>query len=384
MVSDPRVLLQSAAASPRHELRMDLVLGRAASLRRRRRATVAAGALVVIAVGSIAFGSSVDHAGLPPSHSSPSPTATGGIQTWPVEGNPSRVAVGAGSVWAANTSDGKGWTVTRFDLESGEQLAAIRLGGYARSVAFGDGYFWALVERASTRYVVEIDPATNERVGTPTRLFDTNVGETGNGIAAGGGKAWVGFRGRLYEIDNSTPNTIVVEDDLPGPFRRSDRDDGVYPIAYAGDGVWVAKTSGAVWKIENPATGGGWKHNLGPNVLRLVPGADSLWISLVTPEGRHQLYQQAYSNPSGLRRVHAHLGIYGPGWQPVVGGASLWLVRSAPGENVIELDEATGEEIQSFRYRLDAFYGVAASDDALWLTSQAGRGSELIRIPSGR
>ena len=55
---------------------------------------------------------------------------------------PTGVAVGAGSVWVANSGDG---TVSRIDPTAGKVIATIEVGGRADEVAVGEGAVWVNV-----------------------------------------------------------------------------------------------------------------------------------------------------------------------------------------------------------------------------------------------
>ncbi len=92
---------------------------------------------------------------------------------------PSGLAVGAGSVWAADPFDGSVWRIPR-DRPAGKRR--IPLARWANVVAFGAGSAWATNEIADAVY--RIDPRTNTaRVVARTA--------SPRGVGAGEGGAWV-------------------------------------------------------------------------------------------------------------------------------------------------------------------------------------------------
>jgi DNA-binding SARP family transcriptional activator/ABC-type branched-subunit amino acid transport system substrate-binding protein len=93
--------------------------------------------------------------------------------------SPSGLAVGAGSVWAADPFDGSIWRIPR-DRPAGKRQ--IHLAQWVNRVAFGAGSVWATNEIADEVY--RIDPRTNAaRVVARTA--------SPRGVGAGDGGAWV-------------------------------------------------------------------------------------------------------------------------------------------------------------------------------------------------
>ncbi|HET8742545.1 MAG TPA: BTAD domain-containing putative transcriptional regulator [Gaiella sp.] len=120
------------------------------------------------------------------------------------ENTPSGLAVGAGSVWAADPFDGSIWRIPR-ERPAGKRR--IPLARWVNVVAFGAGSVWATNEIADEVY--RIDPRTNAaRVVVRTA--------SPRGVAAGDGRAWV--------VNASPPSRDAA---LPSPacsavFSRSD------------------------------------------------------------------------------------------------------------------------------------------------------------------
>ena len=99
-------------------------------------------------------------------------------QSVPIGNGPQGVAVGGGSVWAANTPDG---TVSRFDPGTG-QIRKIAVGESPTGLAYGEGEVWVAAGRSGN--VLRIDPADDS-------VRTVLVGNEPIGIATVGRDAWV-------------------------------------------------------------------------------------------------------------------------------------------------------------------------------------------------
>jgi YVTN family beta-propeller protein len=132
-----------------------------------------------------------------------------------VGSGPGGIAVGAGSVWVADTTGSK---VFEVDISTNDVVGrGIRIPrGHPEQVAFGEGYVW--VTNTLDDSVTRIDPETDE----PRRI--PRVGDGPTGVAAGAGAAWVtnSLDGTVSQIDPETakvvrritvgfsPNAVVV------------------------------------------------------------------------------------------------------------------------------------------------------------------------------
>ncbi len=149
------------------------------------------------------------------------PTGTAVTARVDTRNTPASVAIGAGSVWAA---DGFGKNVARIDAATKLVTATTPVGNGADAVATGEGAVW--VADGLDDAVVRIDPATNSVTMT------IPVGRSPTGIAVGLGSVWVansrdGTVSRIDPLRNKVVSTIAV---------------GGSPRAIAvGDGrVWVS------------------------------------------------------------------------------------------------------------------------------------------------
>jgi peptide/nickel transport system substrate-binding protein len=157
------------------------------------------------------------------------------VQTIPVGSAPTGVAVGDGSVWVANASDG---TLTRIDAVAGEVVNTIALGAGATDVAVGADGVWVSDEGGARVY--RVDPK-NDQV---TALINVGTGPTA--IAVGFGSVWVAnsLDGTVSRIDpqaNTVTATVAVGDGPGG-------------ITVSHDGVWVANQYAGSVSLINPTT----------------------------------------------------------------------------------------------------------------------------------
>ncbi len=151
----------------------------------------------------------------------------------PVGALPDGIAVGAGSVWVANTTDG---TVTRLGRTTNRVSQTIRVGADPTSIAFAFGAVW--VTDSGDRTVSRIDPVTNAVVATVT------VGIAPAGVASDGRWVWVTNRlaGTLSRIDPSS--------DAVATFPVAQTPLG---IAADADALWVADFESGVLVRVDPA-----------------------------------------------------------------------------------------------------------------------------------
>jgi virginiamycin B lyase len=115
------------------------------------------------------------------------------------------IAVGFGSLWVRNQSDG---TVSRVDPATNQVIATIPVGRGVGRISVGEGAIWTANFGDGT--VSRIDPDTNQVVatltpgtpGTDTGLF---------GVATTPGAVWIGAHhaGQLYRLDPQT-NAVVA------------------------------------------------------------------------------------------------------------------------------------------------------------------------------
>jgi len=217
---------------------------------------------------------------------------------------PDGIALAAGDLWIANTSDG---TVTRVDPVDGRTVQVVAVGESPTAVAAGFGSVWVAnsgdgsvsrinpaVNRIVDRIAVGIGPygiatddrwvwVTNRLDGTLSRIDPEHdhpttfaVGETPLGVAAAGGKVWVADfeRGAVVRVD---PATGGIVDSIPvgkGPSA----------IAARGDQVWVTDTrAGTVSRIDPVSEIVKPVVDVGQDPGGLAIADDAVWVAVASP-----------------------------------------------------------------------------------------------------
>ena len=239
------------------------------SVRRRARARVVAGAMVIgavlIAVALLSSGAALS--------GQPRLSGTSGIvavsiasgrlvTATPLAGTPGAISGGSGSVWVADAGDG---AVARIDPGSGVVVDRIPVGGEPGSIASGGGAIWVASTVGAT--VTRIDPTT-EAVTQTIALPGSNP----VAIAFGDGRLWVAdsVARELFEIDPAT-----------GSLRRM-VSLGLQPgaIALAGGAIWVAGYNNATVEKLDPTSGRTLASvHVGDGPAALAFAAGSLWVA---------------------------------------------------------------------------------------------------------
>jgi YVTN family beta-propeller protein len=204
------------------------------------------------------------------------------LTTIPVGRNPRDLAVGAGSVWVTNASDG---TVSRIDPATNTVSATIAVSSAgsqtANEMAANDTAVWVM---AGTTQLVRIDPATNMVVATipVDPPIDTPVIANGalwtqsddshllrrydlatNTFTASvqivlpqetvftQGAVWV-----LHDVGRGTDSEILKLDPATGDVLATVSLDGYYSLSMlvAGDSIWVPTTDGALLQVDTGAS----------------------------------------------------------------------------------------------------------------------------------
>jgi YVTN family beta-propeller protein len=159
------------------------------------------------------------------------PRSPAAVQTIPVGQDPRGVTVGGGSVWVTNHDDN---TVSRISPQTDTVVQATAVGAGPSALAYGYGSVW--VADGDDRTLTRIDPVT----GRPTATIPTNA--IGAGIAIGGGSVWVSDEAtnRVIGVDAAT-NTVQSSTTVGS---------GPTAVAFAAGSVWVVNTlDGTVSRI---------------------------------------------------------------------------------------------------------------------------------------
>jgi peptide/nickel transport system substrate-binding protein len=144
-------------------------------------------------------------------------------QTIPVGASPTGVAVGGGGVWVANHDDG---TVSWINPQSDSVVRTIPVGAGPTAVAYGFGSIW--VANTDDRTLTRIDARTG-RVEATVR---TNA--AARGVATGGGSVWV--------TDEATRSVFAIDPATNTVTSTATVGTGPAGIAYGDGSVWVANS----------------------------------------------------------------------------------------------------------------------------------------------
>src|SRR6266511_2182567 len=259
-----RVLLQRTPGDiPAFQGDLDRVVARVRVRRGRKRATVIAVSIVVLAGVALPLGllyglGSSSHPATSPSPPSPPVRPVLAAQTH-VSSGAVDVAVSDGAVWVPGFG-----AVSRLDPATDRVVGRVRTPGTGdySSIAVGEGSVWVTAGRGG---VYRIDPAINRVVAT------VHVGGFVQGSAVGAGRVWVTRPtegpGDLIRIDPQTNEfagpAIKV---CPGPI----------DVTYGRGAVWVENTSPPSVMRVDPTTG---HVSTVPVVGAVAVGYGSLWAA---------------------------------------------------------------------------------------------------------
>ena len=330
--------------------------------RRPRRAVMAAFALVVTAAAVVAFavvsGSGQDDTVASLAENTVGridPSGTKITKQFPVGDGPHALAVGAGSVWAANTVDG---TVTRIDHKDG-QLVTIPLHDDTSGMAFGEGSLWVTDRQDETLY--QISPKTNRVVSSiPLRNSPAAVG-----VAAGA--VWV-----ASEVDRS-----VKKVDIASAAVSREVELGANPTAIAAgrDAIWVAsEEGGTVFRIE-PREGVVTNSvTVGAGPVALAVGEGAVWVA--------NRQDATVSRIDPATNVVTDTIPVGKGPTAVaVGEGAVWVANGAEG-TVSRIDPATRRPTATVALKSSPT-ALAAADGSIWtavIGGAAGHRGGTLRV----
>ena len=123
---------------------------------------------------------------------------SGSLKTFPVDHSAYDLVVQNESVWVADWWNG---TVHRLDAASGEELAAVEVGGRPSSVVVGAGFVW--VDVGDNR-VVRVDPSTDEVVGDPVKV-KTEGSPSDGGMVVVGDSLYVSTVMGVFRVGENVP-----------------------------------------------------------------------------------------------------------------------------------------------------------------------------------
>lgn len=173
----------------------------------------------------------------------------------------SRIAYGAGSVWAFATSAVAPDTVVRIDPATNGVVATIPLGRAALTMAFGFDALW--VTAPADDLLLRIDPATNSVLEWASDVEGAGV------LAIGEDALWVSLLGEHGSSAGPNDPTIVRIDPADGQVTAS--------VATGGS----VEVSGGVTASPDAI----WVRAADPFLVRIDPGSGEVIESIDVPRG---------------------------------------------------------------------------------------------------
>jgi YVTN family beta-propeller protein len=272
-----------------------------------------------------------------------------------------QMAIGAGSLWLANSGDG---TITRVDLAEGKVVAEVTVSenfrwepntSNPRSVAASGERVW-FPDRTG-RAVSRIDPSTNrvvERIPVPVDTFVF-------AIAIDGDDLWLTSPGDglVLRVDAKNKRVVSTIDDLFVPTA----------IALGAGSVWVVDhEADKVARIDPQTNKVVEQIPIGYTPATIAYGEGAIWtadlgsqaVSRVDPETNKE-----------VARIDTAMQTFGV----AVGGGSVWATgwrvsgcESGKGGALVRIDPETNKV--AGRTRVDCALSVAATDDAVWVQGE--------------
>jgi YVTN family beta-propeller protein len=267
----------------------------------------------------------------------------------PVGATPDALALGAGSLWVANTADAD---VSRIDLASGRPTRTIAIGGVPLSLAVGRGAVWVVRQPADgPPDLISIDPSFDVvKPGRRSLPGDPGVAAT---VVAGSDAIWVATAEGLLQRLDPAGRSITAS---------IDTGNNATSIAVGAGGVWAADaTSNNVACIDPVGKLVAATTPLKPGPGAVAVGAAAVWTADLSDDSGARIDPATCSVTATIPVGRAPTGI-------AVGLGSVWVANSRDG---------TVSRIDPTRNRVTATIEVGGSPRAIvvgngrvWVTVQ--------------
>jgi peptide/nickel transport system substrate-binding protein len=262
-------------------------------------------------------------------------------------GPPSSVAVGAGSIWVADSS---GQTVLRVDPSNGVVVDRIRIGGEPGSIASGGGAIWVASTLGGT--IKRIDAATD----TVTQTV---------GLGGANAAAIVFGRGGLWVADATDHALVEIDRDTGSARRTLTLDLSPSAVAIGRRSIWVAGYDAArVEEIDLSSGQAVATVQVGQGPSALVVSENAVWVT-------NSLDATVSRIDAGTASVVATIPVgSGPAGIAAAAG-SVWVANAYSG-SVSRIDPSRNEVVATIRVG-GRPAAVAAGPTEVWVGS-ASRG----------
>jgi YVTN family beta-propeller protein len=341
-------------------------------LRRKRRRTYAAAALVgvlaaAVAIPVFALGQGSDGgAGVEPNSVAViDPQSNKVVDSVAVGVRPAAVAVGEGSVWVGNTEDE---TVSRIDAETRELIRTIPVGEYPSDVAVGLGSAWVLLAGSPTRLRgIALDSEVEEE-DVPALTGSRNAGCTRAraAVSAGGGALWVACSqisgSDASRVDPKSTRVVRIEEAL---FSSSPVGIALSDVAFGLGSVWITnRTGNAVVQIDAETLRNLREVQVGRAPEATAVGFGSVWVANSEDDTVSRFEVGGPDEPVVVSAIPV-------GDRPAdvaVGEDGVWVVNRGD-STISRIDPKAGNVVATIRLDNEPVR-VAAGDGFVWVTVQ--------------
>ena len=353
------------------------VVARRRRFRPRRRQLAVAGVVVLAAAAAAAAILSTSSARATP-HVIPNslvrldPHSGKIVSVVPVGGEPGSIAITPSAIWTANSGDG---TVSRYDLRTHSVQSRGEIGTYPYDiVADPAGNVWVSDRAADiTRLVTGPGQTTRGKTLHVSHMSTIYPPPPGAGsLALGGGYLWV-IPGPLTLPGDDRVSLVNLATDQPVRTLRLKGD--TTAIAFADGAAWVSTSYGGDGLLYAIGAGAArprsYRIELGDSTFGMSVGEGHVWLLTWGTNGgvgAGSLQQVLEVDPhtGGVVRRWTFDGQVL--WAISAGGGSVWVLASA---SVIQLDPRSGHVIRTIPLRTRgraSTCGIAAANDAVWIT----------------
>jgi YVTN family beta-propeller protein len=279
----------------------------------------------------------------------------------PVDQAPTAVAVGDGSVWAANSTSG---TVSQIDPRSKAVRQTITVGGSPSGITVGGGGVWVADHDADA--VAWINPQSR------TVVRQIAVGSGPIAIAYGFGSVWV---------TNADDRSVYRIDPSSGLIVKRIQTDAVgRGITVGGGFVWVTdESTRTVVQIEPASNTIAGRPTVGTGPTGIAYGDGSIWVANALDDTVSQIDAKTLA----VRQV---IPVAGSPSAVAFGSGSVW-VSAEFGDRVARIDPSRPARLHWIRIG-NRPQGLAAGDGGVWVAVQSsGRehyGGRLLVLDTSR
>ena len=222
---------------------------------------------------------------------------------------PTALALGAGSLWVANTSD---QSVTHIDLASGKVFRTVALGG-SHCVAVGPNAVWVVIRRADgVPVLIKIDPRF-DTAGPARAVPGDPYGRAG--VAVGPSGVWVVAEAGLLERLDPAGNAVTAPIDTHNTPSS---------VAVGAGGVWAADGAAKPSPESTPPRSSSSRRPRSERPDAVAAGEGAVWVADELDDAIVRIDPATNSVTTTIPVGHSPTGI-------AVGLGSVWVANSVDG-----------------------------------------------------